>query len=316
MIDDLYWKIMQKKDEILNASRGYSLRKGDYLEAKLKEVWISYCPEPESREVLAVDGGMWVKEIRAGALYAIDAVAIKGRGLDWDVKDSDSDVGFVSPGKDAKELVSILMEISELKLAFRNSKDADLVLMDGGLAKKLKKSERVSTHSIDLDPYKPTRPEGKDDEERLENALREQRTYIFHMLSSHKDKVVWISKRSRGNNVFGTDYPDEVVLEALTEDCGYTKPRPLKVKLPVTFSYSYVRLERGERVLRLEFFGGEERLREILSALRPTQIKGYPIQLLQAHAKARFSKADRKRLESLLRPLFGGPEWWPSQLKL
>lgn len=316
MIDDLYWKIMHKKDEILNASRGYSLGKTDSLEAKLKEVWVSYCPEPESREVLAVDGGMWVKEARAGALYAIDAVAIKGRGLGWDVKDSDSDVGFISPGKDAKELVSLLMEISELKLAFRNSKEAELLLMDGSITKKLKKSEGVSTQSIDVDPNKPTRPEGKDDKERLENAMREQRTYVFHLLSNHKDKAVWISKRSRGNNIFGTDYPDEVVLETLTEDCGYTKPRPLKVNMPVTFSYSYVRLEKGEKILRLEFFGGEERLREILSALRSTQIKGYPIQLVQAHMKARFSKADRRRLESLLRPLFGGPEWWPSQLKL
>ncbi len=317
MIDELYWKLVQRKDEIISKSKAFYIDKRDEIKAKLDETWIPYCPEPNAKEVLAVDGGMWMKELRTGTIYAIDAVAVAGRGLSWDVRDSESDVGFLAPGRDARDLVNLLMEVSELKLAFRNAKDFELVLMDGGIKNRLKRSRDVDLQSIVIDPKEPTVPKGESDEERLENAKREQRTYLHRLLSDYKDKLVWISKRSRSNSVFEMDYPDEVFLEAFTSECGYTKPRALRAStLPGTFSYSYVRLERDERVLRVEFFGGEETLKRLIPILRSSQIKGYPVQLIQAHVKARFSRADRKRLESVLRPSFGGPEWWPSQLKL
>ncbi|MCQ4342555.1 MAG: DNA double-strand break repair nuclease NurA [Sulfolobaceae archaeon] len=322
MINDVYNKLIQKKDEIM---KKMLLTRTEWTQNHanaIKDEWIEYCPEkPVELPVIGVDGGMWVSETKTGAVFAVDAVAVYGQGMNCELLDSMAELGFLSPGNDAKDVVSLFMEIMEMKLALRGlnglkNVNAELVLMDGSVVKKGERSSRVRTAEGAVNLEKIESLEESNEKKAYEKALIEHRRALVDLLS-FREKVIWISKKSRSTEIFGFEFPDSVILDLLTDSCGYTKPRPIHMRyLPVPMYYSFVRLRRGSKVLRVDFSGDEAFLRRVISILRSTETKGYPMQLLEAHRKARFSKADVRRLNQVLKlDLIKGPQWVPKSLK-
>ncbi|MCG2884272.1 MAG: DNA double-strand break repair nuclease NurA [Sulfolobales archaeon] len=322
MINDVYNKLIQKKDEMM---RKMLLTRTEWAQNHanaIKDEWIEYCPEkPVELPVIGVDGGMWVSETKTGAVFAVDAVAVYGQGMNLELLDSMAELGFLSPGNDAKDVVSLFMEIMEMKLALRGlnglkNANAELVLMDGSVVKKGERSSYVRTAEAAVNLEKIESLEESDEKKAYEKALIEHRRALVDLLS-FREKIIWISKKSRSTEIFGSEFPDSVILDLLTDSCGYTKPRPIHMRyLPVSMYYSFVRLRRGSKVLRVDFSGDEAFLRRVISILRSTETKGYPMQLLEAHRKARFSKADVRRLSQVLKlNLIKGPQWVPKSLK-
>jgi NurA-like 5'-3' nuclease len=317
MINDVYRLLVERKQELV---RKVALTQTDWAK-KFEEVsskeWVNFCPDPDPRlSVTAIDGGMWLTETRAGAVFAVDAAAVSGKGIDWNLSDSMAEVGFLSPGNDAREMVSLFMEILELKLALRSLDKTDLVLMDGSVRKKSERSQGVlqTLDALDLSGLEALK--GKDEREIYEIALSEHRKSLIELLA-RREKVLWVSKKSRSTEIFNSGYPDQTILEIVTEECGYTRPRKIELKfLPSPMYYSFVRLRKGAHVLRVDFSGDENALRGFIAVLRSVEVTGYPVQLLQAHKLARFSKSDRKKLMTTLSVLpRRKTEWIPRSFK-
>jgi len=82
LINDVYNKLIQKKDEIMKKMLLTRTEWAQNHANAIKDEWIEYCPEkPVELPVIGVDGGMWVSETKTGAVFAVDAVAVYGQGM-------------------------------------------------------------------------------------------------------------------------------------------------------------------------------------------------------------------------------------------
>ncbi|WP_369610724.1 DNA double-strand break repair nuclease NurA [Sulfurisphaera javensis] len=330
MIKDVYELLLKNKDEIKNEIRLLYEKKDDNLNKKVLEKWTEYCPtEFKFSTFLAIDGGLWTKELRYGFVYIVDAEIVKAEGYNTTPIDSKAYIGVIRPGNLAKERVSLLMQLLELKLALKHGNEADYILFDGSITKKIGKYKLSSKISLldDIDPLsdKIYSLEEQDEELMYKYLIAENHLVISELVNRYKNKLIWVSKNSKSIELFKEGISDISILEMFTRNCGYTKPLQKQISGEniistkasqtldqQTYYSSYIRLKEGEKVLKVDSFTNN--VEEIMNILTPINIKGYPYPLLKVHTDVKVSKEDRQRIEQLLNIKKRDIEWWPNQL--
>ena len=252
--------------------------------------WREMTPVGEAHRVVAVDGGMFLKESRAGVIYAIDAESLLYESSPTILLE-EADVGVLRPGINGKDVVGGLMSLMELRLANLSLPQADVILMDGSLKAKLRLVKM--------------------------EALKDMRDPLLRSIESllKEGKVLWVSKRSR-SAYLGASYPDHYIFECLAPGRGASVPMRSRVKSPMQLGLmeSFMRLEIGGPMLKVEWSGNftEEDVFRMLSSV--PLINGYPYPLLKVHFDVRFGAEDRETIISTLGlKVDKVADWWPSQ---
>lgn len=330
MIKEVYEILVKEMSEIKNKLRMLDESKNSQLIEKIKEKWVPYCSNGNlTKTFLAIDGGSWIKELRSGFIYIIDAEVVKAEGYKVTPLESKAMVGVLRPGNLAKERVSLLMQLLELKLATKHGNEADYILLDGSITKKIGKHNFSSTITL-LDDINPLDDKIYSLEEKNEDLMHkyliaENQVIISHLVEKYKEKLVWISKNSKSTELFNEETSDISLLELFTKECGYTVPlsksfdkksfiseKALNTLSETQFYSSYIRLKEGEKVLKIDIFKSD--IKELIDSLIPISIKGYPFPLLKVHTDVKISKDDRERIQQLLNIRKRDIEWWPNQL--
>ncbi|BBD72314.1 hypothetical protein HS1genome_0703 [Sulfodiicoccus acidiphilus] len=262
----------------------------DRVKLAVRESWKEFTPSPVQASVAAVDGGMFYRETRGGVIYAVDAEVLV-HDETTRVLLEDARVGVLRPGKNGKDVVGAHMSMMELRLASNSLDSADLVLMDGSLKAKLNLLKKDSLNELKVDLTRAIDP------------------------VIHAPNVLWISKTSRASSM-GLGYPDHYLYEVLTASPGFSDLREVRLGsfFNVTLLESFVRLEKGGPVLKLEWTSGAD-IKELLSLLTSVPIiRGYPYPLLKVHFDVRFGTEDRETILSTLGlKVDKVADWWPSQ---
>ena len=330
MIKQIYEDLISKKVEIEKQLRLLDEIKNQEIGKKVKEKWIEYRPKETIGKFIAIDGGEWVKDLRTGTLYVVDAEVIKAEGYNITSLDAKGLIGVLRlrSGDIAKEIVSLIMQLLELKLAYKYGNEADYILLDGSLLKKIGDHEFKDKDST-LDDI-----EINDKIYALEEAneglmhkylIAENHVVILHLIEKYKDKLLWISKNSRSTELFGENISDIALLDLLTNESGYSKPLEKSIngknllslmasqKLNnVKYYSSYIRLSKDGKVLKIDMFNKDvEKIMDLLSTI---SIKGYPYPLLKVHTDVRVSRQDIERIQQILNIKKRTTEWWPNQL--
>lgn len=326
MIKEIYEMLIQNKEEIERQLRFSD--KNEELEKKIKEKWMAYKPKEVVGKFIAIDGGEWTKELRSGTLYVIDAEAIKAEGYNITKLGSKGQIGILKPGNHAKEIVSLLMQLFELKLAYMFGNEADYILLDGSLSKKIGDREFKEKDSTldDIEINDKTYALEEPKESLMHRYLiAENHVVISRLIEKFKDKLIFISKRNRSTELFGEDISDMALLDLFTSDTGYTKPLEKTIngknllskmaseKLDGVKYYSfYTRLSKEGKVLKIDTFIND--VEKIIDLLSTISVKGYPYPLLRVHIDVRISREDRERIQQVLNIKKRNTEWWPNQL--
>ncbi|BDC18303.1 DNA double-strand break repair nuclease NurA [Acidianus sp. HS-5] len=325
MIEKAYEEFTNNYSKILEKIRFYSSSINDSVKEHLKKIWINYEPEPVKSSFIAIDGGEFVKELRVGTVFLANAEAVYGEGVNVSPLDNEIKMGVFRPGNLAKERVSEIMSVLELSLALRNGNKAEYVLMDGSLKKKLGNGKDIEEEEKDLDEIINC-----DNEERsFRRLILKSQILICRLIQNYDGKVLWVSKNSRGRDLFGESLSDIAVIESLTENPGFTLPfvhtidrknlvnnKEVKSLEGTEITSFYVRLEKGQRVLKVDLTGRieEEEIKKIINNLHSVSIKGYPYPLLKVHYDVKVNKEDRQRILSILGlNHIRGNSWWPNQ---
>ncbi|AHC52384.1 hypothetical protein SUSAZ_00235 [Sulfolobus acidocaldarius SUSAZ] len=330
MIDKAYEELIKMKEKIMRDSHAIHKELSESVESILNELWINYSPESveHSKKLLAIDGGMWVKETRQGVIFIVNAKAIVFEGINEINSEGKVLVHIFSPGNYAKERIELLMQLLELQLALKLVENVDYVLLDGSFSKKL--GRHKSELKLDLlddivSIDKILSLEEKDEDNMLRFLIAENQLVLSELVSRYKDKLLFISKNSKSSDLFKQAYSDITILELFTQDCGYSKilekkidenyilsRKASKLLSGLNYYFTNVRLEPSERLFRLDFFSAD-RIFEYLKVLKPVSLKGYPYPLIKVHKDVRVGKEDRERIYSILEMKRKDISWWPSQ---
>ena len=272
---------------------------------------------------------MWAKETRAGVIFITDAEAVLFSEGSITRVDDKALIDIFRPGNRAKERISLIMQLMELQLAIKHGDKADLILIDGSIAKKIGR-HKVESKIADIDDIftvdEIVSLKEKDSEERMHKYLIAENHYaIASLIEKYRDKVLFISKNSKSSKLFNQEYSDVVILELFTQGIGYTEPLEMtiddkyiasykasKILSNLTYYVTFTRLDNNGKILRIDFFN-RNKLPEYLNVLIPISIRGYPYPLLEVHKDVRISKEDIKRVMRLLGIKPKQEEWWPSQ---
>jgi len=326
MIKEIYEQLIRNKEEIERQLR--FLDKSEELEKKIKEKWVDYTPKEAIGKFIAVDGGEWTKDLRSGTFYVVDAEVIKAEGYDITILDAKGRIGVLKPGNHAKEIVSLMMQLLELKLAYMHGNEADYILLDGSLIKKIGDHEFKEKISIldDIEINDTTYALEEPNESLMYKYLiAENHVILSRLIEKFRDKLIFVSKRNRSTELFNESFSDMALLDLFTSDTGYTRPLEKMIngrnllsqmaseKLDGVKYYSfYTRLSKGSKVLKIDMFTSD--IEKIVDLLSTISIKGYPYPLLKVHIDARISREDRERIQQILNIKKRNAEWWPNQL--
>jgi NurA-like 5'-3' nuclease len=294
----------------------------------VRKRWISYTPNKSLKRYLAIDGGEYVKELRVGTIYVVNAEALLSEGMETKPVDKFSKVGVFRPANYAKERVSELMATAEVKLALKNGERADLILMDGSFSKKLGNANGMESR-LDFNVDGIASLSLKDENEMYRSLVVEKQVVISRLLNTYGSKALWISKTSRNMDMFHRGLPDIVVLETFTEEVGYTSPECKGVDVTKLAYHpevnlqsfvvcrSFIRLKRASKVLKLDVVSklpiDEAFVRKVIDDLSAVAVKGYPYPLLKVHFDVKIKKGDRERITRMLGLHKPGVDWWPNQ---
>ncbi|ARM75003.1 DNA double-strand break repair nuclease NurA [Acidianus manzaensis] len=327
MINKVYEEIAKNHDKIQDKMQFFKDTFKDKIKDKIEEVWINYEPSPIQKSFIAIDGGEFVKETRFSTIYVSNAEAILAKGIEeYSSIDSEVKVGVFSPGNLGKERVSELMNILELSLALRNGCKSDIILMDGSIIKKLGKGNGISGNEIqNIDDILNS----DDEEESYKNLVLNKQIILSKLVQKYGDKTLWISKNSRGKDIFMQQVSDIAILESLTENPGYTKPRIHQIKSDtlaenneievlkgLEISSFLMRLEKGQKVLKVDIVGriDESFIKNIMDYLFAVSVNGYPYPLLKVHFEVKANREDRLRILALFNLIRRqGNTWIPNQ---
>lgn len=327
MINKAYEELTRKYNDIQEKLRFFKERLEDKIIEIVKSNWVDYEPVPISKSFLAIDGGEFVKETRYGTIFVVNAEAILSKGLETNEEvDGEVKVGVLSPGNLGEERVEEIMSILELSLAVKHGDKGDLILMDGSLIKKLGKAKDImgeeNPNLDDIIYY-------KDEKESYNQLILNKQIILSRLVQKYGDKTLWISKNSKGKDIFEQEISDIAILETFTDNPGFTKPKVHHIKSEnlaknreveildgMEFTTFLTRLEKGQKVLRIDVIGriDQEIIKEIMNSLYSVSINGYPYPLLKAHFDVKISKDDRTRILTLFNlKKRHGNSWMPSQ---
>ncbi|AAK42416.1 DNA double-strand break repair nuclease NurA [Saccharolobus solfataricus] len=337
MIRKIYDKLVESHNEIKNQIYNIANYLKQEIQDKVNEYWNEYVINHEQSETckfVAIDGGSFGRPMRIGIVYAVGAESVIGDNKGVKTLSEDGQIGIFKPGNDAQERISLLMEALELSLALRDGSKGDYILMDGSLSKKI--GNKVDIQQFSDEELKLIRNVDlngiisiKDERKMRDLLMLLNQFLVSKIIEEYDGNVLWISKVSRGRDLFGTDYPDITVLELFTEKRGFSKliiknidiekiseiPE-IEVLRKMEYTTFYTRLDNGKRVIRVDIVGrvDEKIVKEIMDRLSGVSIKGYPFPLLKAHMDVRFSAMDREKIIKLVgSKLHKDIEWWPSQ---
>ncbi|AWR96523.1 hypothetical protein DFR86_02475 [Acidianus sulfidivorans JP7] len=328
MIDKVYEELTRDREKILNKLQFFRDNLKDTIKKeKIDEVWVEYEPNPIKKSFIAIDGGEFIKETRFSTVYVSNAEAILAKGLQEYIPiDNEAKIGVLSPGNLSRERVSELMSILELSLALRNGDKADIILMDGSIIKKLGKGKGISgKENPNIDEILNI----SNEEESYNNLILNKQIILSKLIQKYGDKILWISKNSKGKDIFAQQVSDIAVLESLTENPGYTKPRIHQIKSEylvendevsilkgIEISSFLMRLEKGQKVLKVDITGriDESNIKYFMDCLSLVSVNGYPYPLLKVHFDVKANKEDRLRILTLFNLLRKqGNSWIPNQ---
>ena len=328
MISDVYKELMEKKEEIETKLQFVDDMRTPEIEEIVKDKWIVYTPKETKGSFIAIDGGEWVKELRTGAIYIANAEIVKSDENGISVLDKKAIVDILRPGNRAKEFISLLMQLYELKFAYKYGNEADYILVDGSLSKKIgdyifmdKESsldeieigDRIYAFSSDNEAT------------RYKYLIAENHVVFANLIEKYKDKLLFISKNNRSTELFNGKVSDVTFFDFLTEGTGYSEPIEKTIdgrnllsqmasqKLDNMKYYSaYVRLSKGAKVLKIDMFSKD--VEKIIDLLSTVSIDGYPYPLLKVHKDVKATKEDIRRFQHILNIKKRSIEWWPNQL--
>ena len=328
LIKEIYESLISKKAEIERQLQFLDDIRNLEIEKKVKEKWIEYKPKEAIGKFIAIDGGEWVKELRSGTLYIINAEVIKAEGSNITTLDTKGLIGVLRPGNLARENVSLMMQLLELKLAFNYGNEADYILLDGSLSKKIGDHEFKEKDSTldDIEINDKIYALEESNEKNMHKYLiAENHVVISRLIEKYKDKLLWVSKKSKSTELFGENVSDVALLDLLTSETGYSEPLEKSIngknllsliasqKLDNAKYYSsYVRLSKGGKILKIDMFTRDiEKITDLLSTI---SIKGYPYPLLKVHTDVKVTRQDIERIQQILNIKKRTTEWWPNQL--
>lgn len=327
MINKAYEELTKKYNDMQERLRFFKDKLKEEVSNSINELWIEYEPRQVKKSFLAIDGGEFAKETRYGTIYITNAEIILSKGLEENEGiDGEVRVGVLSPGNLGKERVSEIMSILELSLALKHGDEGDIILMDGSLLKKIGKGKDVTgEENPNLDEVINT----KDEQQSYNQLVLNKQIVLSKLIQKYGDKTLWISKNSKGREIFNQEISDIAVLETLTENPGYTRPNTRYIKLEdlaknnevqvlagMEYTSFLMRLEKGQKVLKVDMIGrlGDEEIREIMDSLSLVSINGYPYPLLKVHFDVKVSRDDRNRILTLFNlKRKRGNSWWPIQ---
>jgi len=322
VIEEVYTKILNKYNKLREKINKYDLEIRNELREKIKEYWISVKNITNKKgSFIGIDGGMFSKDLRIGLFYVVNAEALLYNLENIRIVNKDSIIGILRPGNHGKELVREIMSFLEIKMLSEcDSERVDFILMDGSPFKKVEKIAPKGRKD-EKDVYKLLSEMLIEDEDEIRSLiLNEKLKLIKESINKFNDKILWISKVSKSTKLFNLTIPDIVLLETFTSTIGYTIPKTSEIKLDKE-SYSvtttYIRLSPNEKVLRVDVFGkkDEKFIEEIINALSPISIKGYPFPLLKVHSDVKISQRDRRKIIEILNlSQKRVANWWPDQL--
>ncbi|QKR00428.1 DNA double-strand break repair nuclease NurA [Metallosphaera tengchongensis] len=290
--------------------------------------WKEFVPSsPTRKKFMAVDGGEFVKELRAGTVFVLNAEALITEGIN--VVDMAQDVrsGVFRPGNKARERVGELMNLMELKLALENGEKVDWILMDGSVKMKLGDVKPLEG-KLTFEEGKINSLKHQDESIMLTHLVYEKQVYMARLLSRYGTKLAWISKMNKSRDLFRHEISDIAILETLTVKMGRTPTtcRPL-IKGEIDLEDErrdlenfqvcsfYARLEDQERVLRIDVMtSDEEGIQTLMNDLYHISVKGYPYPLVKVHFDVKISYNDRSRIIEILNlKRKRSVDWWPGQ---
>lgn len=328
MIKEVYESLLSKKNDIERQLQLLDQIKRDEILNKVKEKWKDYEPKQLQANFIAVDGGLWIKELRSGFVYVINAEVVKAEGLNVVPLDSSVNIGVLRPGNLAKERISLLMQLMELKLALKHGNETNYILIDGSIVKKVGDKKFLNKINI-LDDIEINEKiyslEENNEELMYKYLIAENNIVTLRLIQEYRDKLLWISKNSKSTELFKENVSDISLLELFTNKSGYTEPlekkisgknlisdKASKILDGEVFYSAYLRLAEGQRILKVDMFNKNvERIIDVLSTI---SIKGYPYPLLKVHTDVKISRQDRERIQQLLNIRKRTTEWWPNQL--
>lgn len=327
MLADAYKALIEKKNEIERQLKLVEDIRISEIEKIVKEKWKVYNPKEAKSTFIAIDGGEWVKELRTGAVYIVDAEVLKFDENGSSVLDSKALVGVLRPGNRAKDFVSLLMQLIELKFAYKYGSEADYVLIDGSLAKKIGDYVFVDKVSLlDNETGEEIYALSINSEEAsFKYLMAENHVVIAKLIEKYKDKLLFISKNSKSTELFNEKVSDTTLFDFLTDSTGYSEiiektidgrnllSEMASKKLDNMKYYStYVRLSKGAKVLKIDMFSND--VEKIIDVLSSVSVDGYPYPLLKVHRDVKVTKQDIKRITRILDLKRRRIQWWPEQL--
>ncbi|RLE59429.1 MAG: hypothetical protein DRJ49_01190 [Thermoprotei archaeon] len=140
---------------------------------------------------------------------------------------------------------------------------------------------------------------------------------LIRLISTYATNIVAIAKTSVSRRVFRKSIkPDLVVFNSIAQKCGFSNPEihsarfvPREIGLPSSIeefstrvTVFYCRLERGERVYRVELLGerGVDDIKHIMDMLESISVKGYPYPLYSVHKKVEITNLDMDKIKRIM----------------
>ena len=329
MIISAYKELVSKINEIKDLYSSYLSDK--MLKSKVESKWKAYTPNHRIARLIAVDGGELVKDIRLSSFYLVDAEAVKTQGKTTIVLEGKSNFGILmsKKGKELdKKIASLIMQLLELKLAYKYGNDADYILLDGSLTKKIGseefKDKDPTLDEIEVEDKIYSLDKCREEEDLIRCLIAENHVILTKLIEKYSDKLLFISKASRSRELFNEKISDMALLDLFIAEPGYSEIITKEIDRTNLLSQMaseklggkkynsvYVKLSSDGKVLKIDMFTKD--IERVIDALATVSIKGYPYPLLKAHIDARISSKDRERIMHLLN-MKKTIEWWPNQL--
>ena len=338
MLREVYDLVLSRVEELKSKARAES--RGD-VEGRWRYRSFDRSASPNIK-LCGVDGGRNFREFKGFVIYVVDAEAViyDGPSIVDSVKLYDVDI--LTPYRLVEERVRTYSEVLEAKAALEavESRGVELALIDGSLISSLIKplyAERARRlQGIDKfrerlkglvatgrgiaaklllkelsEAYGPEAGRAASYLEGVEKLLVYRR-----LLEDYRDRLVFVSKTSRGVDYFRSPRPDLAIFEQHTRHSGFSEPVYMRVgdklrrSLPVDDRFFrsidvtlfYARLEDRGPVLRFEVPRrvGEDEIEGLLRTIAPYSIAGYPYPLERAHRDVEVEDHELDRVRRLI----------------
>ena len=257
MLDSLYEKALEKKDELNNKL----VMDFENIKKDPNDFWVDM-PIKEYKQGITISGGdgsrNW-KEFMSFVVYAINAECLiyDGKNLQ---KVECSDIDIINPYKYVKNRLETYMSIYEIKSSLKAIKmfDVDLTLFDGSILGKLirpsplenklpewirdeikfKYLSKIESNLENDSNIEIISPKLFDSMEMLTENVIDSIIYLEsleHLLAiryllKETKNIIGISKTStRTDYPFGSNIPDMAIFDRYSKKQGYSKPQYLEV---------------------------------------------------------------------------------------